>query len=70
MVRAMQAAKDAGASVIGFSGFDGGAMAQMADYCLTVPVLTDELGTPIVESMHVLVHHLVVHTLRERIRNA
>jgi D-sedoheptulose 7-phosphate isomerase len=70
MVQAMKAAKDAGASVIGFSGFDGGAMAQMADYCLTVPVSVDELGTPIVESMHVLLHHLVVHTLRERVRHA
>jgi D-sedoheptulose 7-phosphate isomerase len=67
IVRAMQAAKDAGAKVIGFSGFDGGAMAQMADYCVTVPVLVDELGTPVVESIHVLLHHLVVHTLREEI---
>lgn len=70
MVRAMQAAKAGGAIVIGFSGFDGGAMAQMADYCLTVPVLADELGTPIVESVHVLLHHLVVHSLRERIKDA
>jgi len=69
MVRAMKAAKDAGASVIGFSGYDGGAMAEMADLCLTVPVLADELGTPIVESIHVLLHHLVVHTIREQIRN-
>ena len=68
MVRAMQLAKEAGAKVIGFSGFDGGAMAQMADHCVTVPVLVDELGTPIVESVHVLLHHLVVHTLREEIR--
>jgi D-sedoheptulose 7-phosphate isomerase len=70
MVQAMQAAKDAGASVVGFSGFDGGAMADMAHYCLTVPVLADELGTPIVESMHVLLHHLVVHNLRELIKHA
>jgi D-sedoheptulose 7-phosphate isomerase len=69
MVRAMKAAHDAGASVIGFSGYDGGAMAEMADHCLTVPVLADELGTPIVESVHVLLHHLVVHTLRERIKS-
>jgi D-sedoheptulose 7-phosphate isomerase len=69
MVHAMKTAKDAGASVIGFSGFDGGAMAQMADYCVTVPVLVDALGTPIVESVHVLLHHLIVHTLRERIKN-
>ncbi len=67
LVRAMQAAKRAGASVIGFSGFEGGAMAQMADYCLTVPVLTDELGTPLVESVHILLHHLVVHSLRAEI---
>ena len=70
MVRAMQAARDAGAMVIGFSGFDGGAMASMADHCLTVPVTVDELGTPIVESVHVLLHHLVVHSLRERIKHA
>jgi D-sedoheptulose 7-phosphate isomerase len=69
MVRAMQLAKDSGAKVIGFSGFDGGAMAQMADHCLTVPVLVDEIGTPVVESVHVLLHHLVVHTLREEIRH-
>jgi D-sedoheptulose 7-phosphate isomerase len=68
MVRAMQAAHEGGASVIAFSGFDGGAMAQMADFCLTVPVLVNELGTPIVESVHVLLHHLVVHNLRERIK--
>jgi D-sedoheptulose 7-phosphate isomerase len=69
MVYAMKAAKDAGAKVIGFSGYDGGAMAEMADFCLTVPVLADELGTPIIESVHVLLHHLVVHTVREQIRN-
>lgn len=70
MVQAMKAAKNAGAKVIGFSGFDGGAMAEMADYCLTVPVSIDALGTPLVESIHVLLHHLVVHTLRERVRHA
>jgi D-sedoheptulose 7-phosphate isomerase len=70
MVRAMQAAQQAGASVIGFSGFDGGAMARMADHCVTVPVLVGELGTPIVESAHVLLHHLVVHSLRVRIESA
>ena len=67
LVRAMQAAKDGGARVIAFSGFEGGAMAEMADHCLTVPVLVDELGTPIVESIHVLLHHLVVHSLKVEI---
>jgi D-sedoheptulose 7-phosphate isomerase len=69
MVRAMKAAKDAGATVIGFSGYDGGAMGEMADLCLTVPAFVDELGTPIVESVHVLLHHLIVHSVREQIRH-
>ena len=67
MILAIRAARDAGAYVIGFSGFDGGAMAKLADHCVTVPVLVDDLGTPVVESMHVLLHHLVVHSLRVRI---
>jgi hypothetical protein len=41
----------------------------MADLCLTVPAFVDELGTPIVESLHVLLHHLVVHSVREQIRH-
>src|SRR5487761_300077 len=68
LVRAMKAAKDGAAHVLGFSGFDGGAMAEMSDYCITVPVLVEELGTPVVESVHVLLHHVIVHALRERIR--
>lgn len=67
LVRAMTAARDAGATVIAFSGYDGGAMAEMADHCVTVPVVADALGTPIVESVHVLLHHLIVHSLRVRI---
>lgn len=68
MVRAMAQAKDAGMRVIGFSGYDGGAMLEMADLCLVVPALVDELGTPVIESVHVVVHHLIVHLLRERAR--
>lgn len=67
IVRAMAAARAAGASVIGFSGYDGGAMREMAEHCLTVPALIDELGTPVIEGVHVVLHHLVVHALRKRI---
>jgi D-sedoheptulose 7-phosphate isomerase len=69
-VAAMQLAKDAGAAVIGFSGYDGGAMREMADECAVVPVVRDVLGTPLVEGIHVVLHHLVVHQLRERIEDA
>jgi D-sedoheptulose 7-phosphate isomerase len=70
MVRAMAAARNAGASVLGFSGYDGGAMREMADHCVVVPALVDELGTPIIEGLHVVLHHVVVHALRSRIHYA
>ncbi len=70
MVRAIEQARGAGMRVIGFSGYDGGAMARLADHCLVVPVLEDQLGTPVVESVHVVAHHLVVHMLRERLHAA
>jgi len=67
MVAAMHMAKETGAALLGFSGYDGGAMKEMADACAVVPVRVDELGTPIVEGVHVVLHHLIVHRLRERI---
>jgi D-sedoheptulose 7-phosphate isomerase len=66
LVRAMVQAKEVGMRVIGFSGFDGGAMLELADHCLVVPALVEELGTPVVESAHVVLHHLIVHLLRQR----
>ena len=53
--------------VIGFSGFEGGALKEMADVCLVVPVDEEPLGTPLVESYHVLFHHLVCTALKLRI---
>jgi D-sedoheptulose 7-phosphate isomerase len=68
LVRAMAQAKAGGLSVIGFSGYDGGAMLEMADQCMVVPALVDDLGTPVIESVHVVLHHLLVHQLRARAR--
>lgn len=68
LVLAMDLAKRAGADVIGFSGYDGGMMARMADHSVVVPAIVDSLGTPIIEGVHLMLHHLVIHTLRERIR--
>lgn len=44
---------------IGFSGFDGGWMKDNCNICLVVPADS----TPIVESMHVLIHHYVAFEL-------
>ncbi len=67
LVQAMVLARDRGAKVIGLSGFSGGAMKEMADVCIVVPVGEEPLGTPLVESWHVVLHHLICFTLRRKI---
>lgn len=66
LLRAMQVAQDAGARVLGLSGFDGGALQQMADVCITVPVDS----TPQVESAHLAIEHLICDCLRQKIADA
>jgi D-sedoheptulose 7-phosphate isomerase len=67
LVRAMALARERGARIIGLSGFGGGAMKEMADVCIIVPINEEPLGTPVVESWHVVLHHLLCFTLRQRI---
>jgi len=64
LLKALQYAQSRGGKALGFSGFDGGAMKEMADVCVVVPYNT----TPHVESFHVVLHHLVTFRLAERIR--
>jgi D-sedoheptulose 7-phosphate isomerase len=66
-VQVARLAKERGARVIGFSGFGGGALKEMADVCLVVPADEEPLGTPLVESYHVVLHHLICVALRMRI---
>jgi D-sedoheptulose 7-phosphate isomerase len=59
IVRAMEAARDAGASIYGVVGAPGGALAELAD----VAVLIDppaQLRTPLVESFQAVVWHALV----------
>lgn len=65
--RAIGLAQERGAKVIAFSGFGGGALKETADVCLVVPIDTEPLGTPLVESFHVVLHHLICTALRLRI---
>jgi D-sedoheptulose 7-phosphate isomerase len=64
LIRAVRLAKARGARTIGFSGFDGGALARLADVCVTIPVDS----TPHVESLHLALEHLACGALTERIR--
>ena len=64
----MKLAKKRGAKIIGFSGFDGGAMKKLGDACLTVPTDSEVYGTPLVEGMHVVLAHGITFDLKERIK--
>lgn len=60
---AIKYAKDNGGRIIGFAGFDGGAMKTLCDICAIVPADS----TPIVESLHVLLAHGITFCLKEMI---
>jgi D-sedoheptulose 7-phosphate isomerase len=68
--RAMALAKERGAHTLGLSGFDGGALKEMAEVCIVVPIASEPLGTPIIEAFHVVLHHLLTTALRRRIETA
>lgn len=65
--KGLQYIKDRAGVTIGLSGFDGGPMAKMADVAVVVPVTEKDIGTPLVESFHVVLHHLIVFRLKELI---
>ena len=57
--RVMELAKERKTKIIAFAGFDGGAMKKMADVCIVVPIDKEPFATPLIESFHVVLHHLV-----------
>jgi len=63
LLRAMSYMQDIGGKTIGLSGFDGGAMKDIADVSIIVPADS----TPQVESIHLVIEHLVCSCLREKI---
>ena len=46
LVKALELARDAGASVFGIVGRDGGFTAEVADACVVIPPLYPERVTP------------------------
>jgi D-sedoheptulose 7-phosphate isomerase len=63
LLKAMQYARDHGGKTIAFTGYDGGAMKDLADLCVIIPVNS----TPQTESFHMALEHLIVTCLREKI---
>lgn len=66
LVKAMVYAKDKGGKTVGFSGFDGGPMKEIADACIVIPANS----TPHVESFHLALEHLICARLRHRIEES
>ncbi len=68
LVAAATFAKEAGGRVVALVGYDGGALAQLADAAVIVPPATDgTTSTPHVEGFHEVYHHLLCARLREMI---
>ncbi|MEK7556548.1 MAG: SIS domain-containing protein [Patescibacteria group bacterium] len=63
LLRAIQFVKDHGGKTIALTGFDGGAMKELCDVCIVVPADS----TPLVESFHVVLHHMIAFRLKAMI---
>ncbi|MCX6003868.1 MAG: SIS domain-containing protein [Chloroflexi bacterium] len=66
LLKSMRYARETGGKTIGFSGFDGGPMKEIADACVVVPANS----TPLVESFHLVLEHLIVFRLKEKLASA
>jgi len=62
--KAMELAKKRGAKILGLSGFDGGKLKEHGDACVVVP----KNSTPHVEGFHLVLQHLIVDRIREKIQ--
>ena len=60
LVRALQYAKEVGATVCGIVGRTGGYTAQVADACVVVPTVNAATVTPHAEAFQAVVWHLMV----------
>ena len=60
LVRALQLAKEVGASIVGVVGRDGGYTAKVADACVVVPTVNKEAVTPHTEAFQAVIWHLLV----------
>jgi D-sedoheptulose 7-phosphate isomerase len=60
LVRALQHAREVGATICGIVGRDGGFTRQVADVCLVVPAVNPQTVTPHTEAFQAIVWHLLV----------
>ncbi len=59
MINALTYAKEQGAKIIGWVGFDGGRVSKITDLTFHVPVGNMQL----VEDMHLILNHLMMYVI-------
>ncbi len=60
LVMAVKYAKETGAKVIGLVGRDGGFTAKVADAAVIIPIINNDMITPLTEAFHAVVWHMFV----------
>lgn len=65
ILNVVRAARWLGVETVGITGFDGGALASLADHVVLVP--SDDMG--VVESVHTVLFHFVTTTLQRSLRD-
>lgn len=60
LVRALELAKEVGATICGIVGRQGGFTRQVADACVVIPTISDSNVTPHAEEFQAVVWHLLV----------
>ena len=60
LIKALEYAKEIGASICGVVGRDGGFTAEVADVCVIVPTISGHTVTPLSESFQAVIWHLIV----------
>jgi len=68
LVKAMLAAKEAGAKVFSITGRTDGEANRLADYPVVVPNVSEERVTPHTEEWQGVVWHLVVNVLKDNLK--
>ncbi|MDR1137212.1 MAG: SIS domain-containing protein [Synergistaceae bacterium] len=59
ITQALDVAREAGAAILGVVGRDGGYTARVANACLIIPPVDSETITPLTESFHGVIWHLL-----------
>jgi D-sedoheptulose 7-phosphate isomerase len=70
LVKAIRLAKERQAKVVSLSGFRGGPLQELSDYCITVRLEQEPFASPIIESCHCIIYHLITIMLKIKIENS